>query len=121
MARYKVLRSVAHNVGHSFTSTLNYCDDDYVMGHLLRRARAVGESRLEIDLLSGKGEPGSLCEGPVSRAAIAYAAGFPQILEAQGSSKELVAAARMSIEFDLRRSRSAELFPQFQENPYVCL
>jgi len=29
MARYKVLKSVAHNIGHSFTSLMNYAGDDY--------------------------------------------------------------------------------------------
>ncbi len=39
MPGYKVLKGVAHNVGHSFTSLMNYADDDYTMGHILRFVR----------------------------------------------------------------------------------
>jgi len=51
MARYRVLKSVVHNVGHSFTSLMNYADDDYVMGHILRFARGAGRDTLSIDLV----------------------------------------------------------------------
>jgi hypothetical protein len=42
MPRFKVLKSVAHNIGHSFTSLMNYSRDDYSMGHILRFARETG-------------------------------------------------------------------------------
>src|SRR6516225_918103 len=31
MPRFKVLKGVAHNIGHSFTSLMNYSIDDYSM------------------------------------------------------------------------------------------
>jgi hypothetical protein len=65
MARYKVLQSVAHGVGHSFTSTLNYLHDDYVMGHLLAHARDGGGDTLVLDLLGGTGAPASLLGPPL--------------------------------------------------------
>jgi hypothetical protein len=45
MARYRVLKRVVHNVGHSFTSLMNFCGDDYVIGHILRFARGTGRTR----------------------------------------------------------------------------
>jgi hypothetical protein len=33
MPRYKVLKSVAHNIGDSFTSLMNYAVDDYPNGN----------------------------------------------------------------------------------------
>jgi hypothetical protein len=42
MPRFKVLKGVAHNVGASFTSLMNYASDDYSMGHILRFARQQG-------------------------------------------------------------------------------
>jgi hypothetical protein len=54
MARYKVLKSVAHSLGHSFTSLMNYAHDDYVMGHILRFARASNRDTLIIDLMTGE-------------------------------------------------------------------
>lgn len=57
MARYKVLKSVAHNIGHSFTSLMNYVDDDYVMGHILHFARQTGRDTLTIDFVKGDAGP----------------------------------------------------------------
>jgi hypothetical protein len=39
MASYKRLKSLAHNVGHSFLSLMNYVDDDYVVEDLFQHAR----------------------------------------------------------------------------------
>ena len=32
MSSHKVLKSVVHNFGHSFTSLMNYRENDYVVG-----------------------------------------------------------------------------------------
>jgi len=53
MAKYKVLKSVAHNLGHSYLSLMNYVDGDYIVEHLFRQARETGETRVEIDVLAG--------------------------------------------------------------------
>jgi hypothetical protein len=60
MPRVKVLKGVAHNVGSSFTSLVNYAADDYSMGHILRFARESGRDTLTIDLLNGTGSPDGL-------------------------------------------------------------
>jgi hypothetical protein len=49
MPKVKVLKGVAHNIGDSFTSLMNYCADDYSMGHILRFARESGINTLTID------------------------------------------------------------------------
>jgi hypothetical protein len=72
MARYKVLKSVAHSLVHSFTSALNWGDADYVMGNLLQRARDIGAGTLAIDLINGEAEPSALCTPPVQRAVEKY-------------------------------------------------
>ena len=73
MSRYKVLKSVAHSLGHSFTSTMTWDGDDYVMGNILRRAREVGEGTLKINLMSGKATPPSMLIPSVERAARRFA------------------------------------------------
>ena len=60
MARYKVLKSVAHNIGHSFTSLMNYADDDYVMSHILRFARNTGRDTLTLDFVRREAGPPEL-------------------------------------------------------------
>src|ERR1700733_7773281 len=66
MPKLKILKGVAHNIGSSFTSLMNYSGDDYSMGHILRFARESGINSLTIDLLTGQGSPASLLKEPIS-------------------------------------------------------
>lgn len=68
MARYKVLKSVTHSMAHSFTSLMNYAEDDYVMGHLLREARETHRATLRVDLLTGVASPSELLSSPIGQA-----------------------------------------------------
>ena len=100
MARYKVLQSVAHSVGHSFTSTLNYTRDDYVMGHLLANARAGGGDTLTLDLLAGTGAPAPLLRPPLEDVARRAAENFSRLVERHGSDLAYVRAARLTVPGD---------------------
>lgn len=42
--KYKVLKSIAHNLSHSFVSYTNYFDDGYVVDDLLLLARSAKKS-----------------------------------------------------------------------------
>jgi len=120
MARYKVLKSVAHNFGHSFTSLMNYWDADCVMAHLLRRAREVHEATLHVDILTGEAGPGALLTRPVRASLAHYRGWFPQMVAAQGASPQAVRAARMTLAFDLTTRRRGRHAPDCFESPYVC-
>lgn len=120
MARYKVLKSVAHGFGHSFTSLLNYRDHDYVMGHLLRRARQVGEGTLVVDILRRTAAPATLVTRPVAASLESYCAWFPRLVASHRTSLEFIRAARMSIAFDVATERPYRDAPEYLESPYVC-
>ena len=120
MARYKVLKSVAHSFGHSFTSLLNYRGDDYVMGHLLRRARALGEEALFVDILSGEAAPASLLVPEVRDSIDGYCEWFPQLVHSHRTTIDVVRSARMEIRFDLSIERPNRNHPSYVESPYVC-
>jgi len=120
MARYKVLKSVAYSFGHSFTSLMNYRGDDYVMGHLLRRAREVGEGTLRVDLLSGNAGPASLLAPPVADSVTSYIEWFPKLVASHQTSMQFIRSARMSIAFDLAIRRPVRYAPTFEESPYTC-
>jgi hypothetical protein len=100
---------------------MNYYEDDYVMGHLLRRAREIGASTLEVDLLSGLALPAKLCEGPVSEAIEIYASWFPELVRSHDSDLSLVESAQMTVEFDLDVKRPNESFPDLLESPFTCI
>ena len=67
MPRFKVLKSVVHSIGHSFTSLTNYSADDYAMGHILRFAQQTGLNTLTIDFITGEGRPAGLLREPISQ------------------------------------------------------
>jgi len=67
MPRYKVLKGVAHNIGHSFTSLMNYAIDDYTMGHVLRLARQTGRDTLIIDLVTVLADQANCCKSQSPR------------------------------------------------------
>ena len=120
MARYKVLKGVAHSFGHSFTSLMNYRGDDYVMGHLLRRAREVGDDTLFVDILRSEASPRSLLVKPVTESVRSYCAWFPKLVAAHRTEIKYVRNARMSLRFDLSTRRPVRHSPSFMESPYTC-
>lgn len=97
MPRYKVLKGVAHNIGHSFTSLMNYARDDYSMGHILRFARATGLSELTIDFITGQGRPAELLRDPISGLPEWYTKMFWNMVERAGSDRSLVKGATLTL------------------------
>lgn len=120
MPTHKVLKSVVRSLADSFTSLMNYADDDYVMGHLLTAARTTGVNRLDVDLLTGKAGPAELLTDPVVRAITWYCHYFPQLVERSGAEMSFVMAAKLALEYDTSILRPVARFPQFSESPYSC-
>ena len=87
MPRFKVLKGVAHNVGDSFTSLMNYSVDDYSMGHILRLARETELDTLTIDFMTEKGQPAALLRDPISELPRRYSKMFWDLVARSGSSK----------------------------------
>jgi hypothetical protein len=119
MPRVKVLKGVAHNVGSSFTSLMNYAVDDYSMGHILRFARESGIETLTIDLLNGRGGPDGLLKEPILELPSWYSKMFLRLVESSGSDRQLIQAATLTVTYDLRRSRPSPI-PGEPQNAYTC-
>ena len=116
MPRYKVLKGVAHNIGQSFTSLMNFADDDYAMGHILRFARETGISELTIDLVSGLGQPAALLRDPITSLPQWYTKMFWNLVASSGSDRSLVQAANLTLRYDLTNTVSGPP----AENRYIC-
>ena len=56
--KYKHIYSAIHNFGHSFTSLMNYVDDDYVMDEL-NKMHIAGHD-IEVDWLTGQFMPAAM-------------------------------------------------------------
>jgi hypothetical protein len=119
MPRVKVLKGVAHNIGSSFTSLMNYAGDDYSMGHVLRFARESGVDTLTINLLSGQGGPDALLREPISDLPSWYSKMFLRLVQSAGSDRELIRSATLKLTYDLQRNRPSPI-PGEPQSPYTC-
>ena len=120
MPRYKVLTSVAHNIGHSFTSLTNYAGDDYVMGHILTFARRTGCDTLTIDLIKGEGSPPELLAEPLADVPSRYGKWLWHLVESQGSDRSCVHDATLTLRYGIATQRPWRGDSQFMESPYTC-
>ena len=116
MARYKVLKSVAHNIGHSFTSLMNYADDDYVMGHILRFARSTGRDTLTLDFARREAGPPELLAPPISEVPARYTEWFWDLVQRHGSDRSLVQSATLTLNYDIATKRPLRSAPP----PVTC-
>jgi len=120
MARYKVLKSVAHSFGHSFVSLLNYANDDYVMGHLLTAARSTRTPTLLVNILTGEATPVAVLVPPVRDSIRRYCNWFPDLVARHRTEIHFITAAKMTIAFNLAVERPVQHAPQLLESPFLC-
>ena len=99
---------------------MNYVGNDYVMGHLLRRARNTGEATLTVDILTGSASPPALLSQEIAGSVRHYSEWFPKLVASHKSDMQFVRAARLSVSFDLSKRRPVRDAPDLEESPYVC-
>lgn len=120
--KYKVLKGVARNFGHSFVSRENYDHgaNDYVIGQLARAAVASGEPELRVDVLACRAEPRPLLTPVVRQSLVHYAGWFPRLLHSHGIPAEAVTGATMRVRFDLSRADTPG-FTGTHRLPFLCV
>lgn len=121
MPSHKVLKSIAHNLGHSFLSPMNYGLDDYVVEHLFKAARAADKPYICIDLLNGVIEPPELRKPAIQEAVARYRAWLPRMVLSQGSSPEFVRSARIDVCFDFSKVHPYRFVPQLTAPVYEAV
>lgn len=121
MAQYKTLKSVAHNFGHSFLSLMNFYKDDYTLGHIQKQMMLTGLNKLEIDILKNEIKPIELLTDPIQKSIDGYIKWFPKLIKDSKSDLDLIKEAKLTIEFDLSKSRICSFAPENKENPYICI
>ncbi|MDP9017139.1 MAG: hypothetical protein M3N19_02320 [Candidatus Eremiobacteraeota bacterium] len=120
MARYKVLKGVAHAIGHSFTSLMNYSGGDYVMGHILRLARNYGCDTLTIDFVREEAGPSELLAEPIAAIPAYYMHQFWNQVRTSGSDRSLIRSATLILRYDLATKRPFRWNSPIMESPYSC-
>jgi hypothetical protein len=119
--KYKVIKSVAHNFGHSFVSLMNYRGDDYVMSHLARLVVETGCAELSVDLMTGRAAPRALLWGPVGASLADHVQWFPQLLVGQGVEPSAVAMGRMNVLFRPQQRSVHTGFANAWAIPFECV
>ena len=120
MTSHKPLKSVSHNFGHSFISLMNYINDDYFLGHLLKQARKTRRNRLTVDILKNIAEPNELLTDQIKSSIEHWNKWFPTLVESSGSTMDFVSSATMTIEFDLKQTRPHLGDKDYLESPFIC-
>jgi len=95
---------------------MNYADDDYTLGHILRFARETGLDELTIDFVTATGRPSALLREPISEVPQRYTEMFWNMVARSGSDRALIKAATLTIRYDLNQTLSGPPV----ENAYVC-
>ena len=120
MTSHKPLKSVSHNFGHSFISLMNYINDDYFLGHLLKQARKTNCNKLTVDILKNIAEPTELITIQIKSSIDYWNKWFPTLVENSGSTMDFVSSATMTIEFDLQQTRPYAGNTDNLESPFTC-
>ena len=119
--KYKNLKSVAHNFGHSFTSDMNWAGSDHVMTLLARAAIATGLTELDVDIRGGTAAPAGLI-APALQDTIAHQpAKLDHLLTTQRADPARVPGARMRLRLDVARRSAHPSEPHITEFPFDCV
>src|SRR4051812_6632744 len=109
--KYKNIKSVAHNLGHSFLSDVNLAGTwpDIVMvpDMIYQAARASEEPLVRIDFFRKTVEPAAVATDIVREAVGHYARGLPRLLESQSVLPAMVTGAELTLRFDFDGARPA--------------
>jgi hypothetical protein len=98
MPKYKVLKSIAHNTGHSFVSAMNWYDGGFPINHLRAAASTVGVAAVQIDLLRAEITPASLNSRAVRTAVQCAATMFEYQLRVHGWAPPQFERAELRLE-----------------------
>ncbi|MVO09985.1 hypothetical protein GOQ30_12510 [Flavobacterium sp. TP390] len=79
-----------------------------------------GLNKLEIDILKNEIKPIELLTEPIQKSIDSYIKWFPLLIKDSNSDLDLIKEAKLTIEFDLSKSRICSFAPENMENPYTC-
>ena len=122
MAKYKRLKSVAHNLGHSFLSDSNGLGNPYefVPPHLYQRARELGAASVVVDFLHERIDPEEL-KTPMLQTSIAwYRKQLPGLVESQGVPLSAITSAVLYLWFDLQEQPRTGKFDLLEPPDFRC-
>jgi hypothetical protein len=122
-ASHKALKGIVRNVTESFSSLTNYCDGDYVMGHIVYQSWFSNIDFISIDLLNGTYSPKDAMSNSIIKSIKGYIKYFPDLVERSGSNISYIQEAKMTISVKSNIKRRYEVRyvgSIFFESPFAC-
>lgn len=123
--KYKNIKSVAHNLGHSFLSDMNAVTSrgkyEVVPDILFEQAAERRIPGLEIDFLSRQVVPPEMASDVTEQSVVNYGRELFRLCEAQGVDAASIKAATLTIEFDYTRQRRSPYFPDEPVQEFSCV
>ena len=122
--KYKNIKSVAHNIGHSFLSDMNARSQDgryIIVPRLLFQTAEKGQiPRVTIDLVTGAIDPIEVATAELRDAVEYYVRWLPGMLTSQSVEATAVKGAKLSIDFDYSRRRETLYDPAESAQEFAC-
>ena len=122
--KYKNIKSVAHNLGHSFLSDMNAVSDrgryHIVPAEIFALAEQRAQPRVVVDFLERSVEPQAFATPTVHQAVVNYARDLFRLCEAQNVSAESITSAKLISEFDYLRRRTQRHHPHEEVPEFKC-
>jgi len=120
MPRMKMLKSIAHNVAHSYLSLMNYTDGEYTVERLFQLAKESKQTNIEINILQKSIEP-VVYETPSIKLSLVYLEEtLRKLLQSEGIELINIQSATIRISFDLEGTKLSSNVPNLELPKYAC-
>lgn len=105
MPRLKMLKSIAHNVAHSYLSLMNYIDGEYTVERLFQIAKKSKQTYIVIDILHQSIEPPIYSTPEIEISLVYLKKSFQNLLGSESIPENSIQSARIKIDFILKKLR----------------
>ena len=119
MAKLKVLKSIGHNLMHSYLSLMNSYDGDYIVSHLYQIAKKNNHPTIIIDVLNKRIEPTFFCVDVIKQSLIALESDFHRLLQSDKLTIDYIKSVKAEINFDLLNPKIGVTGHELER--YACL
>lgn len=120
MPRMKMLKSIAHNVAHSYLSLMNYIDGEYTVERLYQIAKESKQTNIVIDILQKSIEPPVYATPQIKLSLIYLEDTFKSQLNSEEIPLKNIKYATIRISFDLEGTKISRNEPNLELSKYKC-
>ncbi len=121
MPKLKVLKSVAHNLAHSYLSLMNYIDGEYTAERLFQIAKDSGENQIHIDVLNKIIRPEIYNTPEIQKSLIYMEKSFDSLINPEKITRDYIKSVEIRIAFHLDQTRPSKTVEGLELPSYDCV